>query len=148
MVRGRPEEPLRLTESSDRASPSEEDDSPLSAVNASRSPGTGKHNIDPGAAPAQRPYHQALVGGDETLTAADESLVVRPLGRVLVVGRAEPVTIYELLGTSGETDSADPGTLERFGQALEDYSARRFEDSQLSSYWRYRLGEATGMSTF
>lgn len=71
---------------------------------------------------------QALIS-QETLAASDGSLVVRPLGRVQVVGRAEPVAIYELLGMAGETTVPDAEAIERFRLALEDYSARRFEEA-------------------
>ena len=56
---------------------------------------------------------QALIS-HETLAATDGSLAVRPLGSVQVVGRAEPVAGYELLGTAGETTALDPATVERF----------------------------------
>ena len=51
----------------------------------------------------------------------------RPLGRIRVVGRAEPVAIYELLGTSGEATRPDARAIERFERALEDFTAGRFE---------------------
>ncbi len=71
---------------------------------------------------------QALVS-DETLAATDGSLAVRPLGRVQVVGRAEPVAIYELLGAVADDSALDTETVERFQQALQDYAAERFQEA-------------------
>jgi adenylate cyclase len=69
---------------------------------------------------------QAIIS-DETLRATDGSLAVRPLGKVQVVGRAEPVAIYELLGPEGESGDVPHAAQEHFRQALEDYGAARFK---------------------
>ena len=71
---------------------------------------------------------QALVSGD-ALAATDGSLIARPLGRIRVVGRAEPVAIHEVLGTVGETTRPDGRAIERFELALQDFAARRFEEA-------------------
>jgi adenylate cyclase len=70
----------------------------------------------------------ALVSG-ETIEQTDGSLAVRHLGRVRVVGRAEPVTLYELLGSKGEEVSIDAETIERFESAVEDFVSRRFDEA-------------------
>ena len=70
----------------------------------------------------------ALVSG-ETLAATDGELIVRPLGRVRVVGRAEPVALYELLGVAGDETRPDARTVERFERAVEDFTARRFRQA-------------------
>jgi len=71
---------------------------------------------------------QALAS-HETLAATDGSLVVRPLGRIGVVGRAEPVAIYELLGMPGDATRPDARAIERFTRAVEDYAARRLDQA-------------------
>lgn len=71
---------------------------------------------------------RALASG-ETVSATDGALVVRRVGRVQVAGRTEPVTIFEILGRSGETTRPDAVTIERFERALEDYGARCFREA-------------------
>jgi adenylate cyclase len=71
---------------------------------------------------------RALISG-ETLEQTDGNLVVRSLGRVRVVGRGEPVALYELVGLKGETTRPDLETIERFERAVEDFTARRFTEA-------------------
>ncbi len=71
---------------------------------------------------------QALAS-EETLSVTDGSLIVRPLGRIGVVGRAAPVAIYELLGMSGDATRPDASTIELFTRAVEDYVARRLREA-------------------
>jgi adenylate cyclase len=71
---------------------------------------------------------RVLVSG-ETIDQTDGSLAVRRLGRVRVVGRAEPVLLYELLGLSGEVTRPDQETVQRFERAIEDFGSRRFDDA-------------------
>lgn len=61
----------------------------------------------------------ALTGG---------AFLVRPLGRVRVVGKSEPLAIFELLGRKGEVLAAS-AAYERFERALADFTARRFEQA-------------------
>jgi len=68
---------------------------------------------------------RALISG-ETLARTDGALVVRRLGRVQVVGRAEPVEVHELLGYAGEATSPDARAVGRFERALDEYASRRF----------------------
>jgi adenylate cyclase len=69
-----------------------------------------------------------LISG-ETLAATDGALVVRALGRVRVVGRAEPVALYELLGANGAATQPGATTLELFDRALAGFTARRFDEA-------------------
>jgi adenylate cyclase len=70
----------------------------------------------------------ALVSG-ETIQQTDGTLVVRRLGRVRVVGRSEPVELYELLGLAGEPTRLDADTIACFERAVEDFGARSFESA-------------------
>ena len=71
---------------------------------------------------------RSLISG-ETLSRTDGSLIVRPLGRVRVAGRAEPVALYELLGADEEPTRPDAQAIARFERALADFGARRFDES-------------------
>ena len=69
---------------------------------------------------------RALISG-ETLAATDGSLNARALGRFRVVGRTEPVAIYELLGHGERPGRPAPEVVARFEAALADYAARRLD---------------------
>jgi adenylate cyclase len=71
---------------------------------------------------------RALISG-ETLAQTDGNLIVRSLGRVRVVGRAEPVALYELLGVKGDETRPDFETVKRFEGAVDDFVARRFAEA-------------------
>jgi len=70
----------------------------------------------------------ALISG-ETHDAAGEGLVVRYLGRVRVVGRADPIRLYELLGLTGDETRPDLPAIARFEAAVEDYTAGRLQEA-------------------
>ena len=70
----------------------------------------------------------ALVSGD-TLARTDGRFAVRPLGRARVVGRSEPVEIFELLGLQGEGISISEAALKRFAQARLDFTQGRFSQA-------------------
>ena len=69
-----------------------------------------------------------LVSGD-TISRTGGAFAARFLGRARVVGRSEPVRIYELLGLAGENLSIGAEALERFDAALSDFTARRFREA-------------------
>jgi adenylate cyclase len=70
-----------------------------------------------------------VLASGEALAATDGSLIVRALGRVRVVGRAEPVALFELLGVDGDETRPDKRTIERFERAVSDFSERRFAEA-------------------
>jgi len=70
---------------------------------------------------------RAIVSGG-ALAVAGDGFLVRSLGRVRVVGKSEPLAIYELVGRRGETLKA-AAVYERFAQALDDFTHRRFEEA-------------------
>ena len=70
----------------------------------------------------------ALVSGD-TLGRTDGRFAVRPLGRARVVGRAEPVEVFELLGLKGDNGHLSEAALARFAQARGDFAQRRFPEA-------------------
>jgi len=72
-------------------------------------------------------FDTRVLVSEQTLSQTGGALAVRRLGRVQVVGRAEPVGIHELLGLAGEATRPDAAAVERFERALADYNGRRFE---------------------
>ncbi len=71
---------------------------------------------------------RALASG-ETVSRTGGRFIVRPLGRARVVGRSEPVEIYELLGVVGGLIRMGTTVLERFRLARENLTARRFREA-------------------
>jgi adenylate cyclase len=69
---------------------------------------------------------RALASG-ETIRSTDGRFVTRPLGRVRVVGRHEPVELHELLATRDETGRGDAVFLDAFAAARADFEAGRFD---------------------
>ena len=83
----------------------------------------------------------ALVSGD-TLARTDGRFTVRPLGRARVVGRSEPVEIFELLGLKGAEVQISEAVLARFAQARLEFTQRRF--AQAAEGFRETLSLADG----
>jgi len=71
---------------------------------------------------------RTLVSG-ETLEQAGNGLAVRYLGRVRVVGRDDPIALYELLGLAGDVTDPDSATIARFESAVEAYTEGRLEEA-------------------
>ncbi|MDH3628449.1 MAG: adenylate/guanylate cyclase domain-containing protein [Acidobacteriota bacterium] len=71
---------------------------------------------------------RVLVSG-EAIAAAGDEFISRFLGRVRVVGRADPVELYELLGSHETPGSIDADTLSIFGDAVTQFTSRRFREA-------------------
>jgi len=77
---------------------------------------------------ANREYGTRILLGEETRAQAGAAVVTRPLDRVRVKGKREPVAIHELLGLS----PAPPELarfLERFAFGLSAYQAQRWDEA-------------------
>jgi adenylate cyclase len=70
-----------------------------------------------------------VMASSDSFLATDGSVVGRPLGRVRVVGRRDPVKIHQLLSVDETPAPADQIALDRFQEALQDYEARRFDEA-------------------
>ncbi|MCU0224346.1 MAG: adenylate/guanylate cyclase domain-containing protein, partial [Acidobacteria bacterium] len=71
---------------------------------------------------------RAMISGD-ALAQSGGRFAVRRLGRIRVVGRAEPVEVHELIGHAGEATTPDAATVARFEAALKQFEAGRFAES-------------------
>jgi adenylate cyclase len=71
---------------------------------------------------------RVMVSGD-TFAQTGDVFEVRPLGRGRVVGRSEPVEMYELMGLRGEAISPDREVVARYKAALADLLKWRFEEA-------------------
>ena len=69
-----------------------------------------------------------VLASDETVRGLDD-VVTRPLGSFLLVGKAKPVSIVELLSLQHDVDHDLLDRCARFRAALEAYTSRRWHDA-------------------
>ncbi len=75
---------------------------------------------------ACKAYGICLLAGPETRERAADGFAWREVDRLRVVGKREPVRVFELVGERGALDAPSEGRLEAFGRALEAYRSRDF----------------------
>ena len=56
-------------------------------------------------------------------------LEAREIDCIRVVGRREPVTVYQLLGRKGELSDEAQARLELYGRALQEYKEKKWEEA-------------------
>jgi hypothetical protein len=76
---------------------------------------------------ANKLYGSAVLLSGDTAIAGGAGFRLREVDAIRVVGRQEPVTIYEPLGAADDPSSAPEVDLERFAHALDEYRAGRFQ---------------------
>ena len=77
---------------------------------------------------AAKQYHTTSMISDATATAAAGAVALRELDKISVKGRAEAVTVYELLRVD-DPASARAEALRAYAKGLEAYRARAFTDA-------------------
>ncbi|NQT92490.1 MAG: adenylate/guanylate cyclase domain-containing protein, partial [Lentisphaerae bacterium] len=77
--------------------------------------------------PANKDFGTRIIVGETTWRMAREAVEARPLGRILLVGKMEVVSIYELLGIKGQVDAKKMEAAERHGNALAHFYERRWD---------------------
>lgn len=76
---------------------------------------------------ANKFYGTYTMISESTYNQARDDVEVRELDLIRVVGRREPVRVYELLGRRGQLDSGVAELAERYRSALEAYRMQRFD---------------------
>jgi adenylate cyclase len=76
-----------------------------------------------------RIYGVDIVIGDDTRTAAGDSIIVRRLDRVAVRGRTKGLAIYELLGMAEQPRAEPPEWVETYEAALAAYQDRQWSEA-------------------
>jgi len=79
--------------------------------------------------PLNNIYRTYTMIGEDTYKEAESAVVARELDTVRVVGRADPVVVYELLCRKGELDGDIAEMLERYYRALALYKERRWDEA-------------------
>ncbi len=76
---------------------------------------------------ANKSFGTLILAEDETwVRAAAADIVARPMGRIFVVGRDEPVAVWNVLGRREGLDPAQQQAAEEFARAVELFAARDF----------------------
>lgn len=79
--------------------------------------------------PANKDFGTNIIVGEATWKMAREAVEARPLGRILVVGKKEVVSIYELLGIKGEVSEKKLEVAARYANALAHFYERQWEQA-------------------
>jgi adenylate cyclase len=75
---------------------------------------------------ANKAYGTSLLASETTVARADGAVAAREIDRVHVVGRAEPLVLFELMAPQGELDPARAALAARYAEGLAAYRARDF----------------------
>ncbi len=78
---------------------------------------------------AGKAYGVTTMISEDTYRAAREGIDVRELDSIQVVGKEEPVRVYEILGRTGEIDATVTEAADLYAQGLEAYRSRKWEDA-------------------
>ncbi|MBI3893491.1 MAG: CHASE2 domain-containing protein, partial [Candidatus Wallbacteria bacterium] len=75
---------------------------------------------------ANKPYGTYLMMSQFTYAAAKDHVEARELDRILVVGKLEPITVYELLARKGQLDKNRQNIVEVYNKATDLYRKREW----------------------
>lgn len=79
---------------------------------------------------ANKFYSTGIMISEFTRTDADDAIEVRQLDRIRVVGKEEPIVVYELLARKGELDSDTKDMLEKYDAGLDHFKEREWEKAR------------------
>jgi class 3 adenylate cyclase len=74
-------------------------------------------------------YGTGILISEATRALAGDGIVACELDLIRVVGKKQPVRVYELVGLAGEVETDELDAVARFERALARYRERRFEDA-------------------
>ena len=75
-------------------------------------------------------YGTEILLSEKTYLEAKDRIVARPIDLVTVAGRAEAVTVYELIGLAGEVEPAAVELARGYAEALRAFQSRRWTDAR------------------
>ena len=75
---------------------------------------------------ANKAYGSGMMISESTYRSCEEDIDVRELDRIMVVGKSEPVTVYQLLSRKNQTTGADADLVDQFSKGLELYKVGDF----------------------
>ncbi|MEE9274724.1 MAG: adenylate/guanylate cyclase domain-containing protein [bacterium] len=95
---------------------------------------------------ANKQYGSSIMIGQQTFEDAKEAIEVRELDLINVVGKVEPVPIYELLARKGELDETKTKVVDLYRKGLAVYKAMQFEEGKALFVEALSLDEDDGPS--
>ncbi len=81
---------------------------------------------------ANKYFGSRIMASEATYSQAKDKVDARMLGRVRVVGKAIPITVYELLAKKGELSPSAKSLLERYSEGTDFFYKREFEKAEKS----------------
>ncbi len=81
---------------------------------------------------AGKVYGVSILASEETERRVRQEILAREVDLIRVVGKAQPVRIYELIGERAMLPAGEAEKVLRFGQAVAAYRARRFTEAEAS----------------
>jgi class 3 adenylate cyclase/CHASE2 domain-containing sensor protein len=78
---------------------------------------------------AGKAYGITTMISEETLRVAGDVCEVRPLDAIRVVGKDEPVRVFEVLGRKGEVDRQKLDVVEIYQEGFRNYSERKWDEA-------------------
>jgi adenylate cyclase len=79
---------------------------------------------------ANKAYGSGMMISEFTYRSCEADIDVRELDRITVVGKSQPVTVYQLLNRKNQTTSADADLVDQFSKGLELYKAGDFRRAE------------------
>jgi len=79
---------------------------------------------------ANKEYGSGILISEDTWNMARDAVEVRELDNIRVVGKSEPVRVFELLGRKGQLDAAMQELQGRFAQGLQHYRQREWDRAE------------------
>jgi len=98
--------------------------------------------------PANKFFGTRILVNEEAWRAGADGLAGRPLGKVLVVGKTEPVSIWEPLARAPQADQALQKLIEDFTRGVASYAAGNFEAARDSFRAILARGDDAAARTF
>lgn len=78
---------------------------------------------------ANKQYGSSIMIGDLTYQQAENDVEARELDLINVVGKVDPVPVYELLARKGELDPTQAKMVDLYHEGLKKYRDRRFDEA-------------------
>ncbi len=78
---------------------------------------------------AGKVYGVSTLVGEETERRVRDEILAREVDVIRVVGKKQPIRVFELLGEKGAVPAEEMEKAARFGRALETYRTRRFSEA-------------------
>ena len=76
-------------------------------------------------------YDTILMASEMTVTNGSDDVVVRPVDRVRVKGKLEPILLYEIVGMKGDVDAAIiSGRIEPYKKAFDLFAERKLKEAR------------------